>query len=56
MANSQMYFGLFFAGERCVMATIGHGVSMKINYIKTSFMEAEAYEFLQNNSDNKLHT
>ena len=47
MANSDMYFGLFFGGERCMMPTIGNGVSMKLNYIKTSFMESEAYELLQ---------
>ena len=47
MAKSHMSFEWFFAGERCVLVTIGHGVNMKLNYIKTSSMEAEAYELLQ---------
>ena len=57
MAKSHMSFGWFFVSERCVMDTIGHGVSMKLNYIKISFMEAKAYELLQKKSlkTNKIH-
>ena len=46
MANSHMHFGWFFAGEGCVMSTNGHGANIKLNYEKTSFMEAEACEIL----------
>ena len=38
MAKSQIFFEWFFVGEGCVlMATIGQGVRLKLNYIQNIF-------------------